>query len=79
MQTIQVGQLKHELSSVLELVKGGKEFVVEFGRKHQPVAVILPYSHYKKEQNREFGLLQNKGSFSIQNDFEISDEELLNS
>jgi len=77
MQSIQVGQLKHELSSVLEMVKSGQEFVVEFGRKHQPVAVILPYSHYKNDKQREFGILQNKGTFEIKKDFEISDEELV--
>lgn len=77
MQTIQVGQLKHELSSVLEMVKSGQEFVVEFGRKHQPVAVILPYSHYKNEKKREFGILQNRGTFKLHDDFEISDEVLV--
>ena len=77
MQTIQVGQLKHELSSVLELVKSGKEFVVEFGRKHQPVAVILPYSHYKNDKQREFGLMADRGSFEMMSSFEMSDEELI--
>lgn len=49
MQTIQAAKLKHELSSVLESVRNGDEFVVEFGRKHERVAVILPYSEYKRD------------------------------
>ena len=77
MQTVQVGVLKHELSSILDMVKGGQEFIVEFGRKHEPVAVIIPYSFYTQNKTREFGLLSNKGSFEIKNDFEISDEEFL--
>ena len=63
MQTIQAAKLKHELSSVLESVRNGDEFVVEFGRKHEKVAVILPYSEYKRDVEREFGVLQNKGFF----------------
>lgn len=77
MRSIQAAQLKHELSSVLESVRNGDEFVVEFGRKHERVAVILPYGHYKQEQKREFGVLQGKGSFELAGNFEISDEELL--
>ena len=77
MQTIQAAKLKHELSSVLESVRNGDEFVVEFGRKHERVAVILPYSEYKRDAEREFGVLQNKGFFEIKEGFEIDDEELI--
>ena len=77
MQTIQVGKLKHDLANILEMVKGGQEFVVEFGRKHQPIAVIVPYAHYKNDTPRTFGLLENKGSFTLKDDFEISDEALV--
>ena len=77
MQTVQVGTLKHELVSILDMVKNGQEFIVEFGRKYEPVAVIIPYSEYTKNKTREFGLLQNKASFEIKKDFEISDEEFL--
>lgn len=77
MQTIQVAQLKHELSSVLEMVKSGQEFVIEFGRKHQPIAVIVPYEQYKSETPRTFGLLKNKATCVLKDDFEISDEALV--
>ncbi len=77
MQTIQVGQLKHDLASVLEMVKGGQEFVVQFGRKHQPIAVIVPYAQYKNDTPRTFGLLENKGGFTLKDDFEMSDEDLV--
>lgn len=77
MQTVQVGTLKHELSSILDMVKNGQEFIVEFGRKHEPVAVIVPYAVYAKNKTREFGILQTKASFEIKDSFEISDEEFL--
>lgn len=57
MQTIQVGKLKHDLASVLEMVKGGQEFIVEFGRKHQPIAAIVPYSHIKYIIYNYFGII----------------------
>ena len=77
MQTIQVGKLKHDLASVLEMVKGGQEFIIEFGRKHQPIAVIVPYAQYENATPRTFELLENKGSFKLKDDFEMSDEALV--
>ena len=70
MQTIQVGQLKSEFSSVLERVqKGGKTFVIEFGKKHKKVAMLVPYTEEPKK--RVFGQLQ--GTLNIPDDF---DDEL---
>ncbi len=71
MQTIQVGQLKSEFSSVLERVhKDGETFVIEFGKKHKKIAMIVPYQEQPKK--RVFGQL--KGKLNIPDDF---DEEFV--
>ena len=40
--------------------------------------MLIPYDKNIEIQNqREFGLYKGKGSFTIKDDFEMSDEELL--
>jgi len=73
MQTIQVGQLKSEFSSVLERVqKDGETFIIEFGKKHKKVAMLIPYVEEPKK--RVFGQL--KGTLNIPDDFDEESEEI---
>ncbi|WP_428353252.1 type II toxin-antitoxin system Phd/YefM family antitoxin [Methyloprofundus sp.] len=73
MQTIQVGQLKSEFSSVLEKVhKEGETYVIEFGKKHKKVAMLVPYKEEPKK--RIFGQLQ--GTLDIPDDFDEESEEI---
>ena len=73
MQTIQVGQLKSEFSSVLERVqKNGEAFIIEFGKKHKKVAMLVPYKEEPKK--RVFGQL--KGTLNIPDDFNEESEEI---
>ncbi|HQO04106.1 MAG TPA: type II toxin-antitoxin system Phd/YefM family antitoxin [Spirochaetota bacterium] len=78
MKTLQVGELKSKFSKVLDYIKNGEEVTISFGKKKEKLAVIVPYSKYKKGIHRELGILKNKASFEIHNDFKISDEELFN-
>lgn len=79
MRTIQVGKLKAEFSSVLEKIQSnGEKFIIEYGKKHRKVAMLIPYDEsFEKEEERKFGILKNKASFKITDDFTITDEELL--
>jgi len=75
MQTIQVGQLKSEFSSVLEQVQqDGETFIIEFGKKHKKVAMIVPYKEESKK--RVFGQL--KGKLNIPTDFDDESDEINN-
>ena len=78
MKTLQVGELKSKFSKVLDYIKNGEEVIISFGKKKEKLAVIVPYSKYKKGINRKLGILKNKASFEIHEGFKISDEELLN-
>jgi antitoxin (DNA-binding transcriptional repressor) of toxin-antitoxin stability system len=78
MKTLQVGELKSKFSKVLEYIKNGEEVTISFGKKKEKLAVIVPYSKYKKGIHRKLGILKNKASFEIHSDFKISDEELFN-
>ncbi len=79
MQSIQVAQLKSQFSDVLRTIKNdGERFVIEYGKQHEKVAMLIPYEeHLELENEREFGLYKNRGSFTIKDDFAMSDEELL--
>jgi antitoxin (DNA-binding transcriptional repressor) of toxin-antitoxin stability system len=68
MQSIQVGQLKSEFSTIIDKVQNlGEKFVIEFGKKHKKVAMLVPYEEEIKKP-REFGQL--KGKIEILDDFD---------
>ena len=73
MQTIQVGEFKAELSSILKQVQElGEEFVIEYGRKHKKIAKIVPY--VEESAPREFGLLE--GQYTVPDDFDSESDEI---
>lgn len=79
MQAIQVAELKTHFSDVLKSIKNdGEKFVIEYGKQHEKIAMLIPYDKNQEIQSeREFGLYKNRGKFSIKDNFSMSDEELL--
>ena len=77
MKTMQVGELKARFSQVVEEVKNGEEIVVSYGKRHENVAVLIPYSTYRKKNRIRLGILKNQGSAEFAEDFKISSEELI--
>jgi antitoxin (DNA-binding transcriptional repressor) of toxin-antitoxin stability system len=73
MQTVQVGEFKADLSHILEQVQQrGESFVIEFGKKHKKVAMLVPYT--EEPQQRRFGLLS--GEAIIPDDFDAADTQI---
>jgi len=73
MQTIQVGDFKAELSSILKQVQeAGEKFVIEYGKKHKKVAMLVPYEEEKTP--RKFGQLE--GQYQIPDDFNEESDEI---
>lgn len=77
MQTMTVGEVKAHFSEVLDLVQKGEDVIISFGKKKEKVAVLVPFSHYQGKPRRMLGLLEGKATFTMRDDFAISDEELL--
>jgi antitoxin (DNA-binding transcriptional repressor) of toxin-antitoxin stability system len=77
MNTVSATEFKHHFSSVINQVRQGKEFVLQFGRNHENVAVILPFTKCDNTPTRKLGILENRGPLVIANDFQISEEEFL--
>ncbi|KTD25548.1 MULTISPECIES: type II toxin-antitoxin system Phd/YefM family antitoxin [Legionella] len=78
MKSVQVGVFKAEFSEILQKVKEGESFIIEYGKNHKKVAVLIPYQESLEQQpRRTFGYLKNRGSFKMHEDFKMTDEELL--
>lgn len=79
MEAVAVAQLKADFSSILSRIEQtGEGVIVEYGRLHRKVAVLLPYSPtYEQQAERQFGILQGKGKVEFNEDFDITEEELL--
>lgn len=77
MKTMPVGELKAHFSQVVKEVKNGEEIVVSYGKKHENVAVLIPYSTYRKKNSVRLGLLKNQGSVEFSHDFKMTSEELV--
>ena len=76
MQTMTVGLFKAKFSSVIDALRHGDEVVLEYGKSHQKLAIIVPYKKYKIKK-RKIGILEGEASFKIEGDFKITDKELL--
>ena len=73
MKSIQVGQFKAELSSILDQVQNfGEKYVIEFGKKHKKVAMLVSYEEKKKI--RKFGQLE--GKINIPDNFDDENEKI---
>ena len=75
MQTMTVSQFKSHFSEVLDLVQHGEDIVISYGKKKEKIAVLVPFANYKGKPQRIVGLLAGKASFTIADDFKITDDE----
>lgn len=76
MRTLTVGKFKSEFSSVLETIREGEEVVLEFGKTHEKIAVLVPYDKFVRPK-RKVGILEGKGSFKMKSDFKMTEEEFI--
>lgn len=73
MNSIGVGELKADFSHVLEEVrKYGKKYVIEYGKKHKKVAMLVPY---EEECGRKLGVLAHL-NVEVPDSFSDEDEEI---
>ncbi|HMI68268.1 MAG TPA: hypothetical protein VK517_19640 [Cyclobacteriaceae bacterium] len=78
MKTITVGEFKSNLAQIIEKILKGEEYVVSYGRKRKKIFKVVPYQE-EKPKKRKLGLLEGKMTIKFHDDWEMSDEEFLNS
>ena len=76
MKTLPVGEFKTHFSEVIDDVRAGEEIIITYGKKKEQVAVVIPYSSYKKRNQIKLGLLKSK-NYKILDNFEMTEEELI--
>lgn len=71
-----VGEFKSHFAEVLEQVKAGIGFAVTYGRKKEIVGYFLPESQLIKPK-RKLGILEGKAKVTFNDDFKMSEEDLI--
>ncbi len=77
MKTIPVGEVKAQLSEILEKVKQGESFGILYGKKKRPIAMIVPYLDSEKKKERKIGILDGKVKITFADNFKMTEEEFL--
>ena len=77
MQTIQVGEFKARFSEMMDCVREGQTIVVAYGRNQEKVAALIPYAQLEAGAPRTLGTLAKVASVAFDQEFEITDAELL--
>ena len=78
MRSLTIGEFKAQFSEVLTAVQAGESVVVCYGRRKERVAALVPYAQFAAQAGkRPLGLLKERPSFSVTDDFALSDEEFL--
>lgn len=54
----------------------GEEIIIR-NDQNEKIAILIPYKKFPAKKNRELGVLKGKAKFHIENDFEMTDEELI--
>jgi len=77
MKTMTVGEFKARFSEVVSQVKAGEEIAVTFGKKKEVVGYFMPETERSKLVKRKLGIMQGKATATFQEDFKMTEEELL--
>lgn len=78
MKTVTIGEFKANFSEYAEKVQKGLELIVTHGRKRKKIFKVMPIQE-EKPVKRKLGVLDGKVNITIADDWEMTDEELLNS
>ena len=74
MKSMTVALLKAQFSEVIQSLRRGEEFTIEFGKNHEKLGVIIPYAKFKPTK-RKIGMLEGKAGFKFVGNFKMTDEE----
>ncbi len=77
MKTLPVGEVKAQLTEILEKVKQGESFGILYGKKKRPIAMIVPYLDSEKKKERKIGILDGKVKVTFADNFKMTEEEFL--
>lgn len=77
MKKVSVGDFKARFSMLLDEVLAGKKIAIQYGRKKEIVAWLVPAKPSSAAQRRPLGLLEGKARFKARKGFKLTEEEFL--
>lgn len=77
MKTMTVGEFKTHFSDALDAVRQGETIVVCYGRNHQKVAAMVPFSEVRQPEKRTIGLFKGRARVKFAKDFGLDDDGFL--
>ncbi len=77
MKKVSVGDFKAKFSVILDEVLEGKRIAIQYGRKKEIVAWLVPASANPSAKHRPLGILEGKARFKVRRGFKMTEAELL--
>lgn len=76
MMSLSIAELVAQFSKVLAAIRVGERIGSLYGQSREPVAMIVPYEPSDLAE-REVGFLDGKVTIEFMDDFDLTEEELL--
>lgn len=77
MRKVSVGVFKAQFSRILDEILEGKRIAIQYGRKKEIVAWLVPARADSAAQRRPLGLLKGKARFKMRSGFKMTEADLL--
>jgi antitoxin (DNA-binding transcriptional repressor) of toxin-antitoxin stability system len=75
MKNVSVADFKANFSTILDSVQKGEEFAIQYGRRKETVAMLVPLKR-KSSAKRRLGVLRGRATFKLKPGFKMTEEEL---
>ncbi len=77
MKKVSVGDFKAQFSVILDEVLEGKKIAIQYGRKKEIVAWLVPARSKPAAKRRPLGLLEGTARFKVRKGFKMTEAEFL--
>lgn len=77
MKTVGVADFKTQFSDLLNKVRRGEHIAIQYGRRKETVAILIPAHGDNKLPKRMLGVLQGTASFKLGADFKMTEKDFL--
>ncbi len=77
MKKVSVGDFKAQFSMILDEVLEGNKIAIQYGRKKEIVAWLVPAKPNPAAKRRPLGILEGKAWFKVRKGFKLTEEEFL--
>ena len=79
MKSLTYNEVMNDFLNILRKVQKGEEIIIKNEKNEENLAVLMPYKKYKRKKERRLGILNGIATYEIKEDFEMTDEEVINS